>query len=53
MADLNKIIDELSIEVPGTEGRMLIGLRPRKVPRGTLLKKRNKNLVKLSDLLNY
>lgn len=45
-------IEEKMIDLPGTEGRMILGFKLRKVPRGTIPKiKRNKELVKLSDIL--
>ncbi len=49
-----EIVEEHFFDVPGTEGRMLIGFRNKKVLRGTkikLNKKLHKELVNLSDLL--
>lgn len=41
------IIEEIDIDVPGTERRILIGFKPKKVPCGT---NNYKNLVKLSNI---
>ena len=46
-----KIIEECFYDLEGTDGRMLIGLRNRKVPRGTKSKKEAKNLVNLTELI--
>lgn len=42
------IIERAKIDVPGTDERWIIGLKNKKVPRGTL---NNKNLIKLSELM--
>ncbi|MDD0854735.1 class I SAM-dependent methyltransferase [Halobacteriovorax sp. GB3] len=50
-----RIVEETYYDVPGTEGRMLIGFENKKVLHGTLVKKaqkkKDKKLVNLSDLL--
>ena len=50
-----ELIEEISIDVPYTEGRLLIGFKNKNVLRGTSLgpkgKKVNKDLVNLTDLL--
>jgi len=50
-----EIVDEVLVDVPQTEGRMIVVLKNKKVLRGTLVreakKKRNKNLVSLSEFL--
>ncbi|WP_127715484.1 16S rRNA (guanine(527)-N(7))-methyltransferase RsmG [Halobacteriovorax sp. HLS] len=46
-----KIVEECFYDLEGTDGRMLIGLKNRKVPRGTKSKKEAKNLVNLSELI--
>jgi len=49
-----EIVEEHFFDVPGTEGRMLIGFKNKKVLRGTKVKeskKLYKELVNLSDLL--
>lgn len=50
-----ELIEEKYYDLPGTEGRMLVGFKNRNVLRGTLIKRLQKNkqkdLVKLTDLL--
>jgi 16S rRNA (guanine527-N7)-methyltransferase len=50
-----QIIDETLLEVPNTEGRMVIVLKNKNVLRGTMIKElkknKNKNLVRLSQFL--
>lgn len=50
-----EIVDEVLVEVPNTEGRMIVVLKNRNVLRGTMVKqakkKTNKNLVSLSEFL--
>ncbi len=45
-----KVVEELFYDLEGTDGRTLIGLKNKTVPRGTL-KKEIKNLVNLSQLI--
>jgi 16S rRNA (guanine527-N7)-methyltransferase len=45
------IVEDCFYDLEGTDGRMLIGLKNKKVPRGTKSKKEAKNLVNLTDLL--
>ena len=44
-----KVIEEKSIEVPGTEGRLIIGFESRNVPCGTGINTANQ-LVKVTSL---
>lgn len=44
-----EIIEELSYDVPGTDGRLLIGFKNKNVPRGT--KQISKKIIKFSSLL--
>ena len=50
-----EIIEETLLEIPGTEGRMIIVLKNKKVLRGTMIKEFkknfNKNLVTLSQFI--
>jgi 16S rRNA (guanine527-N7)-methyltransferase len=44
-----KIIEEKEVNIPNTEKRLIIGFKPKKVPRGT--QKNSKQLVKVSSII--
>ena len=47
-----EMIEELSYDIENTEGRLLVGFKPKSVLRGTKVKnKKNKSLVYLSQIL--
>jgi 16S rRNA (guanine527-N7)-methyltransferase len=43
-----ELIEEKSFDVPGTEGRLLLGFKNRKVLRGTI---QTEKIIKFSELL--